>query len=650
MAVGYTRQSASNIIPGVGIKAAHFNAEFNAVQAAMSHTGGHNHDGTPGGGAPIPPAGLIGLTADGLTIRKSATEFVGRLLVAPAAGLTITNPSGADGNPTFALANDLAALEALSTAGIPARTDADTWAVRSLTAPAAGLTITNPAGIAGNPTFALANDLAALEGLTAQGIAARTGSDTWTVRTLTGTANQIEIAHPQGIAGNPTFGFPATAVFPGSVETTTSLTVGNGLTVTAGTSTFNANVVVNGSLTVNGGTITNTNLTGTNITAASLAVSAQDFAGGVEGGQVELYGAQGQENISLDNYAGDGRVILNNNAKALQVVGTTKAVLIKPSGNSLFDGLRFTGTDFKYFECDSTHIAYYKKNGAESFYWRRSDNGLASGPSQVQLAELTNAGKFTAGELVSGTQITAAGAVISNGSNAGFFFQHKDNAGKSFQWYAQGNIARLWSSVTGDRLLVGEDGVVNAPIALRVAGNNVWHSGNFNPANYQPVGNYQPAGNYQTALGYTPLRDTAAGVGLAHNGSLNVELKSSGSGAAAISFHRPGSFGINFGLDTDNVLKVGGWSMGLGVAFRVLHEGIHQPFLKHGLGQYIIANYGSGPAAGIDSVWAGGGASVIATGGEYQLNNGGGGTHIGGTWVVRGKVGPVDVYLLQRTA
>lgn len=78
---------------------------------------------------------------------------------------------------------DLAALAANSTDGFWAHTGAGTGAARTLTAPAAGLTITNPAGIAGNPTFALANDLAALEGLGSTGIARRTGSDTWSVGT-----------------------------------------------------------------------------------------------------------------------------------------------------------------------------------------------------------------------------------------------------------------------------------------------------------------------------------------------------------------------------------------------------------------------------------------------------------------------------------
>ena len=86
---------------------------------------------------------------------------------------------------------DLAALAANSTTGFWAYTGAGTGAARTLTAPAAGLTISNGAGTAGNPTFALANDLAALEALSSTGFGVRTGSDTWAQRTITGTANEI---------------------------------------------------------------------------------------------------------------------------------------------------------------------------------------------------------------------------------------------------------------------------------------------------------------------------------------------------------------------------------------------------------------------------------------------------------------------------
>lgn len=76
--------------------------------------------------------------------------------VQPAAGLTITGgPINNSGTLTFALANDLAAIEALSGTGIAVRTTADTWATRTITGTAGQITVTNGAGISGNPTLSL---------------------------------------------------------------------------------------------------------------------------------------------------------------------------------------------------------------------------------------------------------------------------------------------------------------------------------------------------------------------------------------------------------------------------------------------------------------------------------------------------------------
>lgn len=108
---------------------------------------------------------------------------------------------------------DLTAIEALTGTGILCRTAADTWALRTLMAPAAGLQITNPAGIGGNPTFALANDLAALEALAGTGFAVRTGSDTWAQRTLLPGDASILITNGNGVSGNPTI-----AVFPSGLD------------------------------------------------------------------------------------------------------------------------------------------------------------------------------------------------------------------------------------------------------------------------------------------------------------------------------------------------------------------------------------------------------------------------------------------------
>jgi hypothetical protein len=98
---------------------------------------------------------------------------------------------------------DLTALEALTGTGLVARIADDTYALRTLTGPAAGLTVTNGGGVAGNPTLTLANDLAALEGLSGTGVVVRTGTDTMTTRTITA-GTGISIADGDGVAGNPT--------------------------------------------------------------------------------------------------------------------------------------------------------------------------------------------------------------------------------------------------------------------------------------------------------------------------------------------------------------------------------------------------------------------------------------------------------------
>ncbi|MEX0853646.1 MAG: DUF2793 domain-containing protein [Bauldia sp.] len=117
-------------------------------------------------------------------------------------GATVKDALDALNGGKQAADSDLTAVAGLAANGLIARTGAGTAAARTLTGPAAGMSVANGDGVAGNPTLAPANDLAGLEGLAGSGIAVRTAADTWAQRTITG-SNGVAVAIGDGVAGNP---------------------------------------------------------------------------------------------------------------------------------------------------------------------------------------------------------------------------------------------------------------------------------------------------------------------------------------------------------------------------------------------------------------------------------------------------------------
>jgi len=149
-----------------------------------------------GGGLPDPGS-------NGIVVRTAPLTTVARS-IGVNTGLSIANGDGVSGNPVISLDGDLVALAQNSTNGFWAHTSADAGSARTFVQPAAGITITNGDGVNGNPTFALANDLAAVEGISTTGFAVRTQTDTWLTRTITGTANKITVTNGDGVSANPT--------------------------------------------------------------------------------------------------------------------------------------------------------------------------------------------------------------------------------------------------------------------------------------------------------------------------------------------------------------------------------------------------------------------------------------------------------------
>lgn len=153
--------------------------------------------------------GTTGITAGNYNVLnidvygRSMSGFL-RTLTAPAAGITVSNGTGVAGNPTLALADDLDALESLSTTGLGVRTATSTWTTRSIAVSGTGLSISNADGIAGNPTIT-SN---ATNSNTASTLVARDGSGNFSAGTitanLTGTATNASAVPWTGVTSTPT--------------------------------------------------------------------------------------------------------------------------------------------------------------------------------------------------------------------------------------------------------------------------------------------------------------------------------------------------------------------------------------------------------------------------------------------------------------
>lgn len=104
-----------------------------------------------GQGSNTPSTTVGPLTNGQLLIGSTGVAPVAASLTQPAAGLTI---AGGAGSVTFALADDLAALEGLATTGYAVRTAASTWATRTFQE-GTGIDLTNASGVAGDTTIAV---------------------------------------------------------------------------------------------------------------------------------------------------------------------------------------------------------------------------------------------------------------------------------------------------------------------------------------------------------------------------------------------------------------------------------------------------------------------------------------------------------------
>jgi len=130
-------------------------------------------------------------------------------------GLGLTD-GGAQSFYRLSLNGAAGSLEAAG-AGIIVKTGSATVTARQLAVSGAGLSVSNADGTGANPTFQLTGIAAAMANLSGTGMLALTaGGTSVSGRTITGTANQINVANGTGASADPTISIVDNAIFPGT--------------------------------------------------------------------------------------------------------------------------------------------------------------------------------------------------------------------------------------------------------------------------------------------------------------------------------------------------------------------------------------------------------------------------------------------------
>jgi hypothetical protein len=189
--------------------------------------------------------------------------------------------------------------------------------------------------------------------------------------------------------------------------------------------------------------------------------------------------------------------------------------------------------------------------GQPTYVWGSSD-GATHRPytlSNFSVNYANSAG--SAGSAGSATLASKSSTLSQNGGNG---------AAMTFNWSGQGGQPTyLWGS---------NDGV----------NHYVWNPSNFSVSYAATAGSATTAGSASNSSNTNSISNAVGGAytwtgtqnflssnAVSLNGQAGTLVafgNSGGTNAAVMSFHRPGAYAINMGLDTDNVFRLGGWSDG----------------------------------------------------------------------------------------
>ncbi|BBJ26619.1 hypothetical protein [Pseudomonas phage R12] len=165
-------------------------------------------------------------------------------------------------------------------------------------------------------------------------------------------------------------------------------------------------------------------------------------------------------------------------------------------------------------------------------------------------------------------------------------------------WYLgmdkDGQLKRAgWSLGNNSYVITDESNIrnhINGMAARPVwGGNEFWGPWNFNPATKVDL---NAANATNDNMIFNRISGTGSSIASSGRvGAINLQNGATAGAAAAVTFERGGFF-VNFGLDTDNVLKIGGGNLAPN-AYTVIHSGNYNNYINQALVQVGLGGVGS---------------------------------------------------------
>jgi len=409
------------------------------------------------------------------------------------------------------------------------------------------------------------------------------------------TANYF-LAAPNGSAGAPTFRAIVAADIPTLNQNTTgqagsvvnSLTINNGGSGSASGVTFNGSSAITISYnTVGAPSTSGANASGTwsiNI-SGNLTASAPQLAAATESNSIYITapGYNTDKPVKLLNFDWYGNLFSIGNIRSGATPSNGFGFYYTASGGSITELARFTTAGALSF--GSSGSAYGSSGQL------LQSNGNAS-PTWVNTSGITAGNSINAINIYQSTDPSAGTyrLLLGNGTNAYATVYNKS----ALYWNDTGSIIQ-GANISGNSATVGgftpsqtggtANRVVVADANGYIANNYFYTSGGGSERNASGIGYFAgfnssdyyirsyTAAAVLSAISALPLaggtmtglivgKTNTGGSYVGSNDSGSMSVRGDGSNGAIMSFHRPGIYAINMGLDTDNIFKIGGWSAG----------------------------------------------------------------------------------------